>query len=110
MYHFRTTNDLLKLCKKHNVSMAEIAIRYEMEHSNKHRAEVLKKMRKTMKTMKEAVHEAIKNPQDSAFHMAGGDAPKLMKGLKSKKMATSPVVLRAMAYAVATGETNSAMG
>ncbi len=90
--------------------MAEIAIRYEMEHSNKHRAEVLKKMRKTMKTMKEAVHEAIKNPQDSAFHMAGGDAPKLMKGLKSKKMATSPVVLRAMAYAVATGETNSAMG
>ena len=91
--------------------MAEIAIRYEMEHSNKHRAEVLKKMRKTMKTMKEAVHEAIKNPQDSAFHMAGGDAPKLMKGLKKKnKMATSPVVLRAMAYAVATGETNSAMG
>ncbi|MCA9373780.1 L-serine ammonia-lyase, iron-sulfur-dependent, subunit alpha [Candidatus Peregrinibacteria bacterium] len=111
MYQFRTTNDLLKLCKKHNVSMAEIAIRYEMEHSNKHRAEVLKKMRKTMKTMKEAVHEAIKNPQDSAFHMAGGDAPKLMKGLKKKnKMATSPVVLRAMAYAVATGETNSAMG
>ncbi|MEZ4086799.1 MAG: L-serine ammonia-lyase, iron-sulfur-dependent, subunit alpha [Candidatus Gracilibacteria bacterium] len=111
MYQFRTTNDLLKLCKKHNVSMAEIAIRYEMEHSNKHRAEVLKKMRKTMKTMKEAVHEAIKNPQDSAFHMAGGDAPKLIKGLKKKnKMATSPVVLRAMAYAVATGETNSAMG
>src|SRR5690606_23451276 len=64
----------------------------------------------TMKTMKEAVREAIKNPQNSAFYMAGGDAPKLMKGLKSKKMATSPIVLRAMAYAVATGETNSAMG
>lgn len=113
MYQFRTTADLLKLCKKHDASMAEITIRYEMEHSSKHRADVLKKMRKTMKTMKEAVQEAIKNPQESAFHMAGGDAPLLIKGLKGskrKKMATSPVVLRAMAYAVATGETNSAMG
>lgn len=110
MYSFKTTEELLKLCKKHEASIAEITIRYEMEHSKRHRAEVMKKMRKTMHVMRDAVQEAIKNPQESAFRMAGGDAPKLMKALKKKKMASSPIVLRAMAYAIATGETNSAMG
>lgn len=110
MYSFKTTEELLKLCKKHEATIAEITIRYEMEHSKRHRAEVMKKMRKTMHVMRDAVQEAIKNPQESAFRMAGGDAPKLMKALKNKKMACSPIVLRAMAYAIATGETNSAMG
>lgn len=110
MYEFKTTEELLKLCKKHKVSIAEITIRYEMEHSHRHRAEILGKMRKTMKVMREAVKDAIKHPRQSAFNMAGGSSPKLFKAIKKKKMACSPLVLRAMAYAVATGETNSAMG
>lgn len=110
MYAFKTTEELLKLCKKHKTKVSDITIRYEMEHSQRHRAEVMKKMRKTMHVMRDAVQEAIKKPQESAFKMAGGDAPKLMKALKKRKMASSPLVLRAMAYAMATGETNSAMG
>lgn len=110
MYSFSTAKDLLKHCKKHETKISDITIRYEMEHSQRHRAEVLRKMRKTVKIMQEAVQEAIKNPQDSAYHMSGGDAPKLFATLKKRKMAMSPLVLRAMAYATATGETNSAMG
>lgn len=110
MYSFKTTEELQKLCKKHKAKISEMTIRYEMEHSQRHRAEVMKKMRKTMHVMRDAVQEAIKRPQQSAFHMAGGGAPKLMKALKKKKMASSPIVLRAMAYAMATGETNAAMG
>lgn len=110
MYLFKTAEELLKLCKKHGTKISDITIRCEMEHSQRHRAEVIKKMRKNMHVMRDAVQEALKNPQVSAFHMAGEDAPKLMKAMKKKNMACSPIVLRAMAYAVATGETNAAMG
>lgn len=110
MYSFVTAVDLLKLCKQHVAGIADITIRYEMEYSHRHRAEVMARMRKVKNVMKEAIFEGINRPQDSAFHMSGGSAPKLIKALKKKKMAMSPLVLKAMAYATATGETNAAMG
>lgn len=110
MYNFVTAEELLKLCRKHETKISDITIRYEIEHSARHRSEVLKKMRKTMEVMRDAVQEAIKHPQNAAFHMSGGDAPKLFKAIHKKKMAMPPLVLKAMCYAVATGETNAAMG
>lgn len=100
----------MALCKKKRVSISEIAIRYEMEYAKKTKAEVLAKMKKTKNVMIEAIRKGISRPEISAFHMAGGSAPKLMKALKTKKMIMPPLVIRAMAYATATGETNSAMG
>lgn len=110
MYEFKTAKDLLKICKKHDQRISEITVRYEIEYSKKARAEVLLKMRKNKAIMREAVKTAMKKTRKSAYGMAGGDAAKLMKASKNKKNAVSPLVMRAMAYAVATGETNSSMG
>lgn len=110
MYLFSNSRQLLALCKKNRVSISEIAIRYEMEYAKKTKAEVLAKMKKTRDVMIEAIRKSISRPEISTFHMAGGSAPKLMKALKTKKMIMPPLVIRAMAYATATGETNSAMG
>lgn len=110
MYSFSTAKQLIALCRKHKMPISEIAIRYEMEFAKKNRAEVMARMEKVKDVMVEATQKAIENPEVSAFHMAGGDAPKLFKAMKKKKMIMPPIVLRAMAYATATGETNSAMG
>lgn len=110
MYSFSTTQQLLKLCLKNKIKISEVALRYEMAFTKKKKTEVIAKMRKVKNVMKEAVRHAINNPEVSAFTMAGGSAPKLIKALKRKKMVMPPIVLKAMAYAVATGETNSAMG
>ncbi len=110
MYSFNTAQRLLSICKKHKMSIAEIAIHYEMNYSNKKREEIISKMKKTHDVMWDAVKKAIKKPEMSAYKMAGGSASKLMKALKNKKMIMPPLVLKAMAYATATGETNSAMG
>jgi L-serine dehydratase len=110
-YAFTNSEELLALCKKHKAPISEIVILYEMEYSKDGRKEVLAKMKKTRDVMEEAIGKAIEKPEKSAFGMAGGDAPKLFKALTSKKkMLSSPLVNRAMAYAAATGETNSAMG
>lgn len=111
MFTFTSAAELLALCKKHRMPISEVAIRYEMEFAKKTRDEVIAKMRKTKNVMLEAVKKGIKDPEASAFGMAGGSAQKLMKGLKEKKkLIMSPLVTKAMAYATATGETNSAMG
>lgn len=111
MYNFTSGQELLHLCKKYKISISEVVIRYEMSFSNKTREEVLAKMKKAKDVMCEAVKKAIQKPEVSAFGMAGGSAPKLMKALKAKKkLIMSPMVIKAMAYATATGETNSAMG
>ena len=111
MYNFSTAKQLLELCKKHKAPISEITIRYEAGYSGRTRAEVIKKMKKTKEVMMEAAKKAINKPEVSAFGMAGGSAPLLIKGLKSgKKLIMSTLVTKAMAYATATGETNSAMG
>lgn len=111
MFTFTSGVELLQLCKKHQLPISEVAIRYEMGFSKKTHAEIVAKMRKTKNVMLEAIKKSIRDGEVSAFGMAGGSAPKLMKALKSKKkLLLSPLVIRAMAYATATGETNSAMG
>ena len=110
MYEFTTAHELINLCKKKRKALSEIVILYEMEFSKRERTVIIGKMRKTKNVMKDAVKRAIEKPEISAFKMAGGSAQKLFKVIRKKKMAMPPVVLKAMAYAVATGETNSAMG
>lgn len=110
MYSFTTAKDLQKLCKEKRAKISGIAIRYEMEFENRKRADIIAKMRKIKNTMKEAVKKGIEEPEKSAFNMAGGDAKKLHRAIRKKRMAMPPMILKAMSYAVATGETNSAMG
>lgn len=110
-YAFTTAQELLHLCKKNKTSISEIVIRYEMEYSGHTRAVTIEKMEKVKNVMHEAVMKAITEPEKSAFGMAGASASILMKALhKKKKLIMSPLVIKAMAYATATGETNSAMG
>lgn len=108
---FCSAVELLKLCKKYKTSISEITIKYEIEYSGKKREEVLSKMKKTKEVMWEAIQKSVKKPEVSAFNMAGGSASKLIKALKgSTHLIMPPLVIKAMAYATATGETNSAMG
>lgn len=109
-YTFSTSRELLRLCKKHKVKISEIAIRNEVEYSRRQRTEVLTKMRRNKTVMREAVKQAMKHTKRSTFGMAGGDALKLRNAIRRKNMLSSQLVIKAMAYAVATGETNVAMG
>jgi L-serine dehydratase len=110
-YNFDSAADLLALCRRNKARLSEIAIRYEMAFARRSRREVMEKMERVRTIMLEAIEKSIKRPEESAFGMGGKDARKLFKFSRTrKKHLASPLVLRAMAYATATGETNSAMG
>jgi L-serine dehydratase len=110
-YIFDSAEDLLALCRQNRARISEIAIRYEMAFTRRSRREVVAKMERVREIMLEAIEKSIEYPEESAFGMAGKDGRKLYKYLKSgKRHLSSPLVLKAMAYAAATGETNSGMG
>lgn len=119
---FKTSADILKLCKKYKKPISEIVIRYEMEIAEMTRQEVMNKMRKVAVVMKEAINGGIYEPKRSLSGMSGGNAGKLMKYFqkehqkqKRNKLGKGGTLLnelaiRAMTYAIATGETNACMG
>ena len=107
---FKNAVELLELCKKNNMSVSDVAIRYEMEISEKSEEEIWGKMRKVARIMKEGIESGIKNPKKSISAMSGGDAKKIKKYLETCKPYVNELGVRAMMYAVATGETNACMG
>lgn len=114
-YVFKNSVQLLKLCKKYKKPISEIVIRYEMEVSESSRKEVLDKMRKVAAVMKEAINGGMFEPKKSLSGMSGGNAQKLMKYFQKKQKAKhgtllNELAIRAMTYAIATGETNACMG
>lgn len=111
MYNFHTGTELLKLTQKHKAPISEIVIRHEMALSDRTREEVIARMEKRAKVMKEAIRGFLKHSEKSVSGMSGSTTPKLKKFLRSsKKTLLNKLALKAMTYAIATGENNAAMG
>jgi len=109
-YQFKTAEEVINLCKKHKISISELAKRYESERSGKSTANVREKMKRTRDIMYEAIQKGIKSNERSKMGMVGGDAKKLYKHINStSKIMGNKVTLRAMAYATAVGEQNACM-
>lgn len=111
LYAFHTATDILSLCNKHKLSIAEITKRYEAERSGKNIPAIRNKMKQTRDAMHEAVKKGIVSTNRSKFGMVGGDAHKLYKNIQNiRNMMGNKVTMRAMAYATAVGEQNACMG
>ncbi len=110
IYEFHSAEEVLNLCKKHRISIAELAKRYESERANKSTSSVRNKMKQTRDYMYEAVKNGVKTSEKSKMGMVGGDAKKLYDSLKDlRNMMGNKVTVRAMAYATAVGEQNACM-
>ena len=110
-YDFQNTKELLKLCDKHKLHISQIAIRREMELFGKTRPQVRKKMKLIRNAMWEAIQEGVKETSKSKYGLSGGDAKKVIDGVKKMgDLLHSKVAIRAMAYSLATNEQNARMG
>ncbi len=110
-YEFHTTAELLKLCHKHKLSIAEITKLYESERSGKKISAIRNKMKQTRNVMYEAVKKGIHSTEKSKMGMVGGDAYQVYAATKKlQNMMGNKVTVRAMSYAIAVGEQNACMG
>lgn len=110
-YEFHTAEDVIRLTRKYNIPISEVAKLYEQERSGKSIPAIRNKMKQTRNVMYEAVKKGVNTSQKSKMGMVGGDAKKLYGALKKLgNMMGNKVTVRAMAYAIAVGEQNACMG
>jgi len=109
-YTFKTAEDILRITKRENISIGELAKRYEAQRSVRSLSAVRNKMKVARDAMYEAVKEGVKKENKSPTGMVRGDAKRLYENLKNlKNMMGNKVTIRAMAYAMAVGEQNACM-
>ncbi len=106
---FRNVAELVELAEKHQVKIAEIMIRQEIEVSGLTREEILAKMDTNLTVMEKAVERGL-NGVKSRTGLTGGDAVLLQNYINSGKALSGPLLLDAVAKAMATNEVNAAMG
>ncbi|MFB5193415.1 L-serine ammonia-lyase, iron-sulfur-dependent, subunit alpha [Neobacillus sp. KR4-4] len=106
---FRNVAELVSLAEQHQVKIAEIMIRQEIEVSGLSREEVLAKMDQNLTVMERAIERGIKGVK-SRTGLTGGDALLLQNYIQSGKSLTGTLLLDAVSKAVATNEVNAAMG
>ncbi|MEH7156033.1 L-serine ammonia-lyase, iron-sulfur-dependent, subunit alpha [Neobacillus drentensis] len=106
---FRNVAELVSLAEQHQVKIAEIMIRQEVEVTGLTREEVMAKMDLNLTVMERAVERGL-NGVKSRTGLTGGDAVLLQNYIKSGKSLTGTLLLDAVSKAVATNEVNAAMG
>lgn len=106
---FRNVAELVSLAEQHQVKIAEIMIRQEVEVSGLSREEVLTKMDQNLTVMERAIERGL-NGVKSRTGLTGGDAVLLQNYIQSGKSLTGTLLLDAVSKAVATNEVNAAMG
>ncbi|ADU30797.1 L-serine ammonia-lyase, iron-sulfur-dependent, subunit alpha [Evansella cellulosilytica] len=107
---FRNVKELVSLAEAENISISEIMIRQEMEQYDRSRNDVFSQMDKNLSVMEKAVHRGITEQVQSVSGLTGGDGKKLYEYIQSNETLAGPLLLDAVAKAMATNEVNAAMG
>lgn len=105
----KNIESLVSYCEEKNINISEAMLEFETNRSQKSKNEILQNMKKHYLVMKEATYKGIQGVQ-SHSKMSGLDAKKLDTYIKKERFLTDPTLLKAISYAVATNETNAAMG
>jgi len=105
--------DLLRICAEDNLSLSEVACKYEMKKNDVSKDEVYEKMLFTYAQMKKSIQEGMKK-EDSGYEIRGKmfkDYGLLMdQYIASNKTFLGERSARAVAYAVSVMEVNCSMG
>lgn len=106
----KTGSELVKLCSRDDISIYEYTIRNEIAETGENREEILAKMAKNLKVMKEAAEFGMNNEVTSVTGLIGGDALRLKRYFDEGSSLTGGLMIKAMARALSCSEVNAAMG
>jgi L-serine dehydratase len=110
-YSYRTAIELLILCEREQLSVAEICLRSEEENGMGTRDELLARMTEYFRHMKASVEKGLQIEERSRSGLSGGDAKRILRHAQGEKV--SPLggaFEKSLAYGLAVLETNAAFG
>ncbi len=106
---FITCGEMLDYNENKNMSLANLAITYEMARGNLTREEVLDKMRNIITIMRSAVNTGLKGTV-YADRLLGAQSVRFKQQMDEKKLVTSDLMNRIIMYVSAIMEVKSSMG
>ena len=107
---FKNANELLDLCKKHDLPISEVMRQREIVEGEKEADTVHDAMARVLEIMKNAAFTPIKEPVRSMGGLIGGEAKKISDHKDTGKGLCGDLLDRAVIYAMATLETNASLG
>ncbi|MBU6429869.1 MAG: L-serine ammonia-lyase, iron-sulfur-dependent, subunit alpha, partial [Cyanobacteria bacterium REEB65] len=105
-YRFDLVEDLIRLAQEENVTVGEVALRYEIQHSSRTRSEVWESMRTRWRFMQQSMDEGLAQPQSTMGGLSPGLAPTLAR---HQPIFLDAVAVGGMARALAVNECSAAM-
>lgn len=105
----KNIEDLVEFCESENITISEAMLRFEEQRSQLSEEEILANMKRHYLVMKDAVKQGIEGVV-SHSGMTGNDAKKMHNYLQTKNSLIGDTLAKAISYAIATNETNAAMG
>ncbi|HLQ73297.1 MAG TPA: L-serine ammonia-lyase, iron-sulfur-dependent, subunit alpha [Bacillota bacterium] len=110
MIKIHSMRDLLDFCNEEDISVHEAMMQLEMQTSGKTREEIADMMYTRIEKMSEAIDLGINDPSTAPSGISGGDALKMRQYIDSGKALSGSYVSDAMAFSMATSESNARMG
>lgn len=107
-YEFHSGKDLCALCREYGISLGEVMLRNEMEHSELEREAVIAEMQKNLDVMRASIKAGLNENAPPKGVFSGGDAIKLLKNAKNSNIGED--MSRLVAASMAVAEVNAAMG
>ena len=104
---FKNANELLDLCKKHDLPISEVMRQREIVEGEKEADTVHDAMARVLEIMKNAAFTPIKEPVRSMGGLIGGEAKKIASRYHSGIGICGDLLEKSMIYAMATLETNA---
>lgn len=106
----RSMEELIEVCEREQKSIGEIMLMLESEKSGRDQDTIIKMMEERLIKMKEAVEAGINDVSTAPSGISGGDAVKMHQYIESGKTLSGNYISDAMAFSLATSESNARMG
>lgn len=107
---FRNAEELLLLCEKEKLSIADIMRNREVTEGETDSITVECRMKKALKIMYDSAHAPLENQFRSMGGLIGGEAKKLEHRRKTEKSVCGNILSRAVMYSQSVLEVNASMG
>ena len=105
-----TAREVIEVCEKDNIHIYDLVLREETLALKMTEEEMRDKVREVLEVMKKSSQETLEKSFETEYKMIDGFAKTMNDYQKEKDPLTSKFLVRAMAMAFSTSETNANMG
>ncbi len=107
-YQFQSGQELLQISNEEGISISEVMLRSEMEHSGRSKEDILEELMDNLQVMKRSIETGLSPENNNRGVFSGGDAIRMLRFAQNSHMGSS--MAKTVAAAMAVAEVNASMG